>query len=115
MMAGRTALESLEAAFNQLSSLDITGCTSLRYLICCENQLTSLDVSDCSALIIFNCHTNPLTNLDISKNINLESIYIAGMPSLYEVCVWTDPFPPDGVEVIATGSPNVFFTTNCVK
>jgi len=35
------------------------------------------------------------------------------MPTLHEVCVWTMPFPPDGVNVDTTGSPNVFFTNEC--
>jgi hypothetical protein len=35
------------------------------------------------------------------------------MPSLYKVCVWTMPFPPAGVAVDTTGSPNVYFTMNC--
>ena len=40
---------------------------------------------------------------------------IAEMPTLFEVCVWTLPFPPEGVEVDTTGSPNVYFTTECSK
>ena len=37
------------------------------------------------------------------------------MPTLYEVCVWEMPFPPaDKVELVdTTGSPNVYFTTDC--
>jgi len=37
------------------------------------------------------------------------------MPTLYEVCVWTMPFPPSGVYlgVDVTGSPNVCFETDC--
>lgn len=34
---------------------------------------------------------------------------IANMPMLNEVCVWTLPFPPGGVNVDTTGSPNVEF------
>jgi hypothetical protein len=35
------------------------------------------------------------------------------MPSLGEVCVWELPFPPEGMTVHTTGSPNVYFTTEC--
>jgi hypothetical protein len=35
------------------------------------------------------------------------------MPSLYNVCVWEMPFPPVGVGVDTTNSPNVYFTSNC--
>jgi len=37
------------------------------------------------------------------------------MPSLYKVCVWEMPFPPSGVEVFTSNSPNVYFTTDCSK
>jgi len=42
-------------------------------------------------------------------------LYIQEMPSLYKVCVWQTPFPPDGVSVVYEGSPNVYFTTDCSK
>jgi hypothetical protein len=36
------------------------------------------------------------------------------MPSLHEVCVWEMPFPPlEGLKLEKTGSPNVYFTTEC--
>jgi hypothetical protein len=35
------------------------------------------------------------------------------MPSLHEVCVWITPFPSAFVDVDTTGSPNVYFTTEC--
>ncbi len=37
------------------------------------------------------------------------------MPTLYEVCIWEIPFPPEDivVQVDTTGSPNVCFTTDC--
>jgi len=35
------------------------------------------------------------------------------LPSINEVCVWEMPFPPEGVEVSKTNSPNLYFTTDC--
>jgi len=35
------------------------------------------------------------------------------MPSLNKVCVWEMPFPPAGVSVSTTDSPNIYFTTDC--
>jgi hypothetical protein len=35
------------------------------------------------------------------------------MPDLYEVCVWTVPFPPEGLELLMVGSDNLYFTTDC--
>jgi len=43
----------------------------------------------------------------------LESLIIRDMPSLKEVCVWTIPFPPVGVEMDTSGSPNLYFK-DCV-
>jgi len=42
-------------------------------------------------------------------------LYLMNMSSLYKVCVWEMPFPPDGVSVDSTDSPNVYFTTDCSK
>lgn len=36
------------------------------------------------------------------------------MSTLTDVCVWTLPFPPSGVTVNTTGSPNVVFSTSCL-
>ena len=67
------------------------------------------------------CTYNSFTSLDLSKNLVLgtgswyfvdhiiEGIVLSDMPSLGEVCVWTLPFPPEGVTVDTTGSPNAFF------
>jgi len=52
--------------------------------------------------------------LDISNNSSISTLDIKEMPSLYEVCVWEMPFPPNnGVHVYTDGSPNVYFTTEC--
>ena len=42
-------------------------------------------------------------------------VHIDGNNRLNKVCVWSTPFPPIGVEVDTTGSPNVYFTTDCSK
>jgi len=43
------------------------------------------------------------------------NLNLSFMPTLYEVCVWEMPFPPDDkVDLVdTTGSPNVYFTTDC--
>jgi len=92
-------------------------------LFCNDNQLTSLDVSNNLSLFFLLCGGNQLSSLDISKNTSLGSwnsrwteLGLSNMPSLYEVCVWTMPFPPDvdnGFNIDTTGSPNVYFTTEC--
>ncbi len=106
-------LASLICQDNQLTSLDLSGCTALEGLYCSSNQLTSLDVSGCTALTDLHCSRNQLTSLDVSNNTNLTRLLIEEMPALFDVCVWTMPFPPAGVEVFTLYSPNVYFTTDC--
>jgi hypothetical protein len=87
--------------------------------------LQQLDVSKNPNLRWLDCSGNPITELDISININLgksgpdknwdPAIGLYGMPSLGQVCVWTMPFPPEGVTIDTTNSPNVYFTTECGK
>lgn len=110
-----TALSRLGCDRNQLTSLDVSNNTTLRLLNCCDNQLTTLDVSNNTYLVAMGCGSNQLTTLDISSNAALIWIQLNNLPSLYEVCIWEMPFPPAGVEVDTSGSPNVYFTTDCSK
>jgi len=114
-VSNNTALKLLNLTNNQLSSLDVSNNTALIGLSLWGNQLNSLDVSNNTALDNLNCGFNQLTNLNISNNTALVSIGIHDMPSINEVCVWEMPFPPDGVGVDMTNSPNVFFTTDCTS
>jgi len=84
-------------------------------LYCEENLLTNMDVSNNPALLHLDCGSNSLTRLDVSKNTALEYLVLKSMPSLFKVCVWKMPFPPAGVTVDRTDSPNVYFTTDCSK
>ena len=43
----------------------------------------------------------------------LERLYLIDMLSLFEVCVYEMPFPPDDFELETNGSPNVYFTMDC--
>jgi hypothetical protein len=129
-------LEELDCTANHLTTLDVSYNTGLKYLACVGNQLTTLDVSNNSALIGLVCSSNPLTKLDVSKNTELivlwcsrtqltsldissneaiHTLWINNMPTLYEVCVWTMPFPPEDVDINWVDSPNVYFTTECSK
>lgn len=84
-------------------------------LICGENPLASLDLSNNTALQELSCNGNQFTSLDISNNTDIVELYIERMPTLNKVCVWTMPFPPDGIEIYTEGSPNVYFSTDCSK
>jgi len=131
-VSNNTMLMRLNCDNNQLTSLDVSNCINLRYLDChsnlltdldvsnnyfrlmnlnCyNNQLTSLDVSNNTALADLSCGGNGLDSLDVSNNTALTNLWLLDMPSLTEVCVWTIPFPPAGVDVYTTNSPNVYFT-----
>jgi hypothetical protein len=40
---------------------------------------------------------------------------LQNIPYLSKVCVWIMPFPPAGVKITISDSPNIFFTTDCSK
>ena len=100
---------------NEISSLDIYPNTDLYVLNCSDNRLTDLDISKNTELRYLICGYNNITSLNISGNSNLVELKIDHMSTLYKVCVWTMPFPPDGVTIDTTGSPNVYFTMDCTK
>ena len=108
-------LVTLWCSYNQLTALDVSNNTALSYLDCLMNELTSLDISNNTTLTFLSCSYNQLTNLDVSKNNAVDWLDIHHMPTLYQVCVWEMPFPPDGVYLDTNGSPNVYFTTECSK
>jgi len=115
---------------NFLTTLDFTNNYYIQELYCGENLLTHLDLSQQSRLSHLSCgcsthsmreceRSNLLTSLDISNNINLRLLWLLNMPTLTQVCVWELPFPPlrpgnvPRPQVDTTGSPNVYFTTEC--
>jgi hypothetical protein len=115
-LSNNTALKDLRCNDSrQLNDLNISGCAYLNYLNCEQCKLSILDVSHNTALIFLYCGENQLTSLDVSGNLSLVEIEIGAMGSLQKVCVWTRPFPPDGVIVYTPDSPNIFFTTDCSR
>ena len=68
------SLEEFYCTYNQLTTLDISGCTQLTELSCDYNQLTTLDVSGCTQLTKLYCFENKLTTLDVSKNTQLTEL-----------------------------------------
>ena len=115
-----TGLSYLNCSSSKLTSLDLSSCTALTWLDCSYNPLTSLDLSANTRLEYLNCAANHLSCLDISNNTligsgngNNTKLDLGYMRSLTEVCVWTTPFPPSGMEINISGSPNLYFTENC--
>lgn len=127
-------LDTLDCSGNQLTSLDVSKSVVLKRLYCQENVLTSLDVSEIHGLELLDCSDNQLTSLKVSyfptlrwlycnnnlltsliltQSSALIGLYLNDMPSLHKVCVWKMPFPPAGVQVDTSNSPNLYFTLYC--
>ena len=111
--------EAAEVTFLNVNSCSISdlkcieGFINMNSLYCNYNKLTSLDVSNNTALTELYCHDNQLTSLNLTNNTAINYLGLMSLPSLYKVCVWTMPFPPDGVTVATIDSPNVYFTMEC--
>ena len=71
-----TALTSLLAHSNQLTTLDVSKNTALTRLWANDNQLTTLDVSNNTALTSLHIRDNQLTTLDVSKNTALTDLWL---------------------------------------
>ncbi len=107
------ALKTLYCQGNALTSLDLSQNTVLELLHCGDNQLTSLKVSNYPILRWLYCNNNQLTSLVLTHSSALIGLYLNNMPSLHKVCVWKMPFPPAGVQVDTSNSPNLYFTMDC--
>jgi hypothetical protein len=105
------SMEGIEAFVN----LDTLACNWVALPKEGIGKLKSLDVSNNKKLILLSCGNNPLTKLDISNNTALKQIVFTHNYWLTEVCVWTMPFPPDGVSVNMNHCPDLYFTTDCSK
>lgn len=112
-LSSNPGLEVLNCGRNGLSELDLTNNQGLHTLICNNNRLAHLDLSPVSDLVTMISCGNQLSYLDISQHTQLRKIGVDNMPMLTEVCVWTLPFPPEGVIVLQGYSPNIQYTTAC--
>ncbi len=107
-------LRVLKCGYNRIDKIDVSGNTMLEVLACNNNLLEELHVEALVNLQTMISCGNRLTRLDLSSNTSLTRIGIDNMPMLTEVCVWTLPFPPEGVSILMGFSPNVLFITGCL-
>lgn len=112
-LSANPKLQKLECSRNRLPELDLTQNLLLTELKCKNNLLKSLDVGVNTELTLMVSCGNQLSSINLSQNTKLKLIGIDNMPGMDEVCVWTLPFPPEGVRVLMGYSPNVYFTTEC--
>jgi len=108
------ALEYINCNDNLIAGLDLSSNLALVELWCENNPITYLDISSCNAIETLDCSGTLLRNLDISNNQALTTLLIDSTPTLTEVCVWTIPFPPNGIDVADWSCPNLYYTTDCV-
>ena len=121
-LSDQSSLDYLSCEGNYLRRLDLSSNIELVKLDCSLNQISTLDVSMNPLLGCLNCGDNNLTHLDISNNIALDTfdcrfgpdLSINNMPSLQEICVWELPFPPPDMYIDTLGSPNLYFTVECI-
>ena len=113
-VSNNTGLIRLKCDQSQITSLDVSNNTALIALYCNDNQLTSLDVSNNTELETLWGGSNQITTLDVSNNTNITDFHLNNMSTLYKVCVWETFFlSPDDYCLETTGSPNIYFTTDC--
>ncbi|TYT77793.1 leucine-rich repeat domain-containing protein [Treponema phagedenis] len=65
-------IQELGCQYNQLTTLNASGCTSLQWLYCYNNQLTTLNVSGLTSLEVLSCFNNQLTSLAVSGLTSLQ-------------------------------------------
>ncbi len=103
------ALKTLHCGYNRLRNIDLSGATALTSLHCNNNILTSINLSNNHQLTQMISCGNQLTSLDVSANSSITSLGVDNMPMLSVVYVWTLPFPPSGVNVLMSFSPQIKF------
>ena len=112
-VSNNNRLTTLDCGRNQIQALDVSANSELTHLMCNNNLLNTLDVSGKQNLQKLITCGNQLLKLDVSANSKLKVLGVDNMSTITEVCVWTLPFPPEGVTVLKDFSPNVYFSLNC--
>ena len=112
-LSNNPALREVSCGRNLIETLDVSLNSSLSKLMVNNNLLKGMDVSNNTSLIKLITCGNQLTSLNVSGNADIVILGVDNMTTIYEVCVWTAPFPPPGVILLSDYSPNVFFTTHC--
>jgi hypothetical protein len=122
------AEEVTDLNVNGMNISDLTGIeafVNLKVLDCSNNKLKLLNITNCTLLNGLSCAGNQLNVLNLIENTNLLTCYndpcnaildISNMPTLHEVCVGELPFPSvDKIDLVdTTGSPNIYYSTECL-
>lgn len=73
-LSGCRSLKHLHCGANQLTSLDVSGCEILEYLSYTDGNLSSLNASGCVAMEDLSCENNQLASLDVSGCVALKDL-----------------------------------------
>jgi hypothetical protein len=112
-------LDSLDCSNNKISVLDMSLNHKISFLNCSENQINKLIFSKLMSPSWLDCSNNLLASLDLpgkpgpTEN-SYYMIYLRNIPTLYKVCLWKIPSSDPKIITDIAGSPNVFFTNDCV-
>lgn len=129
-----TQLEYLNCGSNEIKNLDLSNNPYLQYLYIHDNSINELDLSNninlrelnCDVYEAFNLSANQMledlairdgalyfTQLDLSQNYMLKRLALYDTWTLEKVCVWCEPFPPEGLLLEIYPPKNITFTTEC--
>ena len=89
-LSQNTNLQGVYLTNNSLTSLDITALNNLEILYCGNNLLVDLDTSQNESLQQLFCNTNALSSLDLTENIDLETL-ICSVNNITELDVSQNP------------------------
>ncbi len=70
-----TALESLDADNNSLSSIDVSALSNLSTLRLDYNNLTDIDITNNTNLEVLSFRNNTLIDIDVSNNLDLRTLH----------------------------------------
>jgi len=76
-LSKNTKLKSLDLSYNELVNLNLTSNTKLEKLYCSSNKLSAIDLSNNASLLELDCSTNKLAQLIVSSNSTLEKLFCA--------------------------------------
>lgn len=70
-------LQQIYCAYNNLTSVDVSGLTNLNYLGCYNNAITSINTTGCTVLRSLVCNDNQLTSINVSALLNLQTLNVS--------------------------------------
>ncbi|MGH1387848.1 hypothetical protein [Kordia sp.] len=89
---GFTALRTLRATNNSISTLDLSSNTALRTVIVNNNSLTSINVNGLTSLEELNLENNSLLAIDLSTNTSLRSLLVNNCGNLQSITFGNNSF-----------------------